>query len=165
MAPCARADAVRTTFGYGEDVDLYALVVQLDRAAPLRQYDDWDLTEHLDLGIGEFQGHRASTASQNSTRALAAVGKLRLQHRDARPLSPFVEFGLGLGGFSETTIGGVRHLGGDFEFTEVLRTGVRFGAHHQYEFSLAGQHFSNAGLFPPNEGITYLSVSLGWYFR
>jgi hypothetical protein len=48
---------------------------------------------------------------------------------------PFIEFGLGLSGFTETTIAGTRHLGGDFEFTELLRTGLRFG--------------------DPNDGITY----------
>ena len=138
---------------------------QLDRASPLHEYAAWDLTAHVDLGVGEFQGHRASSASQNTTRALAAIGKLRWQRRAAQPLAPFVEFGFGLAGFSETTIGGVRHLGGDFEFTEVLRTGVRFGSHLQYEIGVAGQHFSNAGLFPPNEGITYVSLSGAWYFR
>jgi hypothetical protein len=71
----------------------------------------------------------------------------------------------GTSGFSETTIGGVRHLGGDFEFTEVLRTGVRFGSRLQYEIGIAGQHFSNAGLFPPNEGVTYVSLAGAWYFR
>jgi hypothetical protein len=165
LAPVARADAVRTTVGYGEGVDLYALILQIDRASPVHQYAAWDLTAHIDFGIGEFQGHRASTASQNTTRALAAIGILRWQRRAVTALTPFVELGAGLGGFSETTVGGVRHLGGGFEFTEVLRTGVRFGAHREYEIGIGGQHFSNAGLFPPNEGVTYASLSLAWYFR
>jgi Lipid A 3-O-deacylase (PagL) len=165
LAPLASADAVRVTAGYGEGINLYALVLQLDRASPLHEYAAWDLTAHVDLGVGEFQGHRASSASQNTTRALAAIGKLRWQRRAAQPLAPFVEVGFGLAGFSETTIGGVRHLGGDFEFTEVLRIGVRFGSHLQYEVGAAGQHFSNAGLFPPNDGVTYVSLSGAWYFR
>ena len=165
LSPLARADAVRVTYGYGEDVDLYALILQLDRASPLHQYGAWELTSHFDLGVGEFQGHRGSTASHNTTRALAGIGTLRWQQKVSTPVAPFIEFGVGLGGFSETTIGGTRHLGGGFEFTEILRTGVRFGPHGQYEFAVAGQHFSNAGLFPPNEGITYASASLAWYFR
>jgi hypothetical protein len=165
LAPLARADAVRVTARYGEDVNLYALVLQLDRASPVHESAAWDLTAHVDLGVGEFQGHRSSSASQNTTRALAAIGKLRWQRRAAQPVAPFFEFGFGLAGFSETTVGGVRHLGGDFEFTEVLRTGVRFGSHLQYEVGVAGQHFSNAGMFPPNEGVTYVSFSGAWYFR
>jgi len=165
LAPLARADAVRVTAGYGEGINLYALVLQFDRAAPVHEFVAWDMTAHVDLGVGEFQGHRASSTSQNTTRALAAIGTLRWQRRAVQPLTPFVEFGFGLAGFSETTIGGVRHLGGDFEFTEVLRTGVRFGSHLQYEIGVAGQHFSNAGLFPPNEGVTYVSLAAAWYFR
>ncbi len=59
----------------------------------------------------------------------------------------------------------MRHLGGGFEFTEVVGGGLRFGARRQWEVGLYGQHFSNAGLHRPNEGITYAGVSMAWYFR
>jgi hypothetical protein len=144
------ADAVRVTAGYGQGVNLYAVALQLDRRQP-HEYQQWRLTLHVDLGVGEFQGHR-SASSHDTTRALAAVGKLRWERISNPRWSPFIEFGLGLGRFSETTIAGVRHLGGGFEFTEVLRTGLRFGARRQFELALSGQHFSNAGLSPPNQG-------------
>jgi hypothetical protein len=164
FASLSHADALRVTAGHGQGIDLYAVVLQLDRSEAVREYGTWVLTSHLDLGIGEFQGHRSSP-SPNTTRALAAIGKVRWERTRTSALVPFVEFGAGLSGFSETTIGGVRHLGGGFEFTEVLRTGIRFGDRRQFEIALAGQHFSNAGLSWPNEGITYLAVSSAWYFR
>ena len=163
-AATAHADAVRVSIGYGQGANLYAIALQLDRRAPLHQFARWTLTSHLDLGVSEFQGHRSSSR-YNTTHALAVVPKLRWQ-RNATPLvAPFIEFGLGLGGFTETTVAGTRHLGGDFEFTELLRTGVRFGDRRQYEIALTGQHFSNSGLNHPNDGITYAGISLAWYFR
>jgi hypothetical protein len=118
----------------------------------------------VDLGISDFQGQRSNSLHQ-STLAGAAVGYLRWQRDAATALRPFLEIGLGLGGFSQTTIAGVRHLGGEFEFTEVLRSGVRFGQRGQFEIALSGQHYSNAGLHRPNEGITYAGASVAWYFR
>ncbi|HSY04788.1 MAG TPA: acyloxyacyl hydrolase [Steroidobacteraceae bacterium] len=163
-AATAHADAVRVTVGYGQGADLYAIAVQLDRRAPLHQYARWTLTSHLDLGVSEFQGHRSSS-HYNTTHALAVVPKLRWQRTATPAVTPFIEFGLGLSGFTETTIAGTRHLGGDFEFTELLRTGLSFGGRRQYEIALTGQHFSNGGLNHPNDGITYAGISLAWYFR
>jgi hypothetical protein len=160
----ARADALRVTIGHGQGIDLYALILQLDRRAPVHEYSNWTLTSHLNLGVGEFQGHQTSPPSR-TTRALAAIGTLRWERREVAAVTPLVEFGLGLSGFSETTVAGVRHLGGGFEFTEVLRSGVRFGSRRQFEIALSGQHFSNAGLSPPNQGITYAGISGAWYFR
>jgi hypothetical protein len=129
------ADALRIAAGHGQGVNLYAVVLQLDRSKPVHMNTSCGgLTVHVDLGVGEFQGHR-SASSHDTTRALAAVGKFRWERISNPRWSPFIEFGLGLGGFSETTIAGVRHLGGGFEFTEVLRTGLRFGARRQFELS------------------------------
>jgi lipid A 3-O-deacylase len=160
----AQADAVRVSVGYGEGANLYGIAVQLDRRQPLHRYARWTLTSHVDFGVSEFQGHRSSSR-YNTTRALAVVPKLRWERTATAGLTPFVEFGLGLGGFTETTVAGVRHLGGDFEFTELVRTGLRFGGRRQYEVALTGQHFSNAGLNHPNDGITYAGLSLAWYFQ
>jgi hypothetical protein len=164
IASVAQADALRLDVGYGQGVELYSIAIQLDRSSPVHRYDIWTLTTHVDLGIGDFEGRHSDSRSQ-STRALAAVGKLRWQREPATALRPFFEVGLGLGGFSQTTIGGVRHLGGGFEFTEVLRSGVRFGQRGQLEIALFGQHFSNAGLNHPNDGITYAGASIAWCFR
>lgn len=163
-SPVVHADALRVGLGYGQGVELYAFGIQLDRKSPVHEYEAWTLTGHVDLGIGEFRAHH-SDSSHGTTRALAAIAKLRWQRREARRVQPFIEVGLGISGFSETNIAGTRHLGGGFEFTEVVRGGLRFGARRQWEVALYGQHFSNAGLHRPNEGITYAGVSTAWYFR
>lgn len=164
LAPSVRADAVRISAGYGQDINLYAVNLQFDRRAPIHEYDAWTLSGHLDLEFGEFQGHRASV-SHVTTRAVAAIGKLRWQRRTSTSRSPFLEFGLGVAGFSDTLLGGDRQLGGSFQFTEVMRTGFRFGERKQFEIALYGQHYSNAGIHHVNEGITYVALSGAWYFR
>ncbi len=164
LAPRVHADALRISAGYGQDINLYSVNLQLDRRTPIHEYQGWTLSGHLDLEFDEFQGHRSSNPHA-TTRAVAAVAKLRWQRRPASGLSPFFEFGLGVAGFSDTLLGGARQLGGTFQFTEVMRTGVRFGAQKQFELALYGQHFSNAGIYHFNEGITYVALSFAYYFR
>ncbi len=158
------ADALRVSAGYGQDINLYGVNLQFDRPSPVHEFEASTLSAHLDLEFDEFRGHVASV-SNATTRAVAAIGKLRWQRRPAGGPSPFVELGLGVAGFSDTLLGGSRQIGGTFQFTEVLRTGVRLGAHEQFEIALSGQHFSNAGIHHVNEGITYAAVSGAWYFR
>jgi hypothetical protein len=164
FAPGVQADALRISAGYGQDINLYAVNLQLDRRSPVHEYQGWTLSAHLDIELGEFQGHRGSV-SHSTTRAVAGIGKLRWQRHPAPGPVPFVEFGLGVAGFSDTVLGGDRQLGGSFQFTEVLRTGVRFGEQRQFELALYGQHYSNAGIHRVNEGITYVALSAAWYFR
>jgi hypothetical protein len=42
---------------------------------------------------------------------------------------------------------------------------VRFGPKKQFEFAVGGQHFSNAGLKHPNDGITYAGLLAAWHWR
>jgi lipid A 3-O-deacylase len=164
LVPNAQAAALQISAGYGQDIDVYAVNLQLDRLAPIHQFEAWALTGHLELGVGQFQGHHSSS-SNPTTRAVAALAKLRWQRRAFSALAPFVEFGLGGAHFSNSVLGDNRELGGTFEFTEVLRTGCRFGDRERFEIAIYGQHFSNAGLQRVNDGLTYAAMSFAWYFR
>ena len=157
--PLVHADGINVSVANGQGIALYSAFVQLDRDAPIHRYQSWILTGHVDLGIAEFQGNHGSHAK---TRAFGGIGKLRWEQAS----SPFfVEFGLGMAGFSNTLLGGERKVGGRFTFVEVLRSGLRFGAHKQYEIAIFAEHCSNAGLFRVNEGSTSPGVSFLWYFR
>ena len=72
---------------------------------------------------------------------------------------------MGISGLTEQSTNGNRSSGSSFEFNELMRLGIRFGARRQYEVTIGGQHFSNAGLHPPNDGITYAAVTGAWYWR
>lgn len=160
----AHGDAIRVGVGHGQSTDDYGVSIQLDRLDPIHEFERWTVTGHAELGAGEFQGHRGAI-SPNTVHALAAVWKLRLQHAPYGRVQPFVDFGIGAGGLSEVTINGDRHFSSSFQFTELLRTGVRFGGKRQYEFAIGVQHFSNAGLSRPNDGITYGGVTAAWYWH
>jgi lipid A 3-O-deacylase len=80
-------------------------------------------------------------------------------------LLPFAEISLDLGGVSEVTINGDRHFSSSFQFTEIVRSGVRFGRQRQFDLAVGAQHFSNAGLKRPNDGITYAGLLLAWHWR
>jgi hypothetical protein len=158
----SEADALRVEAGRGQGLTFYALALQLDRSKPVHAYEHSQLTLHVELGVWQFQSDDGPT---KTTQALAGTGKLRWEGTPISQWSPFMEFGVGLAGFSQTTVAGVRHLGGGFEFTEVLASGLRLGARGQFEIAIFGQHVSNAGINFPNEGITYIGISSCWYFR
>ena len=162
-SPAARADAVGVFAGHGQSTDQYGFGIQLDRRTPVHEYPGSTMTAHLELGIGEFQGH-AGAINHDTIRACEALGKLRWQWHSNGPAAPFVEFGIGMGGLSEVTLNGNRHFSTAFQFTEILRTGLRFGGRQQYEVAVGAQLFSNAGLSHPNDGITYAGLLAGWHW-
>jgi lipid A 3-O-deacylase len=164
LTASTHADALRASIGHGQSIDLHAISLQLDRTTPVREYSTALLTAHVEFGVGEFQGHPSST-SHATTRAFSVLAKLRWEPRAQSPITSFAEFGLGFGVFSDTLLGGARRIGSSVEFREALETGIRFGEHHQYELAVFGQHFSNAGLSHPNQGVTYAGLSAAWYYH
>jgi len=160
----AHADAVRLGYAHGQDTDDYGIEVRFDRDAPLREFKSSLLTTAVDVGFGVFQGHK-HPSEHNNVKALFITGTTRWARVPKGPVQPFVEFGLGLSGLTEQSINGNRSFGSSFEFNELIRLGLRFGDHRQYEVTVGGQHFSNAGLHPPNDGITYATLTGAWYWR
>ena len=160
----AHADALRLGYAHGQDTDDYGIEVRFDRDAPLREFKSSLLTTAVDVGLGVFQGHK-HPSEHNNVKTLFVTGTIRWSRAPTGPVQPFAEFGLGLSALSEQSINGNRSFGSSFEFNELIRLGLRFGARRQYEVTIGGQHFSNAGLHPPNDGITYAAVTGAWYWR
>jgi len=160
----AHADAVRVGYAHGQNTDDYGVEVRFDRDAPLREFTSSLLTTAVDVGAGVFQGHKEDSA-HNNVKTLFVTGTIRWSRAPTGRVQPFAEFGLGLSGLTEQSINGDRHFGSSFEFNELIRLGLRFGERRQYEVTVGGQHFSNAGLHPPNDGITYAAVTAAWYWR
>ena len=158
------ADGVGVGFAHGQDANQYGVQVQFDRRAPLKEWSSSDLKLYGLIGVGVFQGRQDGMPRQ-TVRVLATTGVLRWEHARVAGVRPFVDFGFGVGGSSEKTINGNRDFGGKFEFNELVQTGVRFGSRDQYEFNVRGQHFSNTGMFPPNDGMTYAGVGFTWYWN
>jgi len=157
-------DGVGVGVAHGQDADQYGVQVQIDRRAPIREWSTSALKAYGIVGVGEFHG-RKHGVPEHTVRVLGLTGVLRWEHDRIANVRPFVDFGLGVGGLSETSINGNRDFGGKFEFNEVLQVGVRFGPRDQYEINARAQHFSNAGINPPNDGMTYGGVGFTWYWN
>ncbi|MBS0373701.1 MAG: acyloxyacyl hydrolase [Proteobacteria bacterium] len=160
----ARGDGIGLGIAHGQDTEQYGVQVQFDRQQPLRTWSSSELKLYGIVGVGEFHG-RKNGIPQHTVRVLGATGVLRWQYERIGAVRPFADFGLGIGGLSETAINGNRDFGGKFEFNEIIQCGVRFGRNEQWEFNLRGQHFSNAGLNPPNDGMTFGGAGVTWYWN
>ena len=80
-------------------------------------------------------------------------------------LQPYVEAGLGIAKLSKQNLGH-RRFGSTFAFQDTFGIGLRFGPREQFDVSYHYLHYSNAGLFPPNEGIDVSQlVSLRYHFK
>jgi len=79
-------------------------------------------------------------------------------------INPFIDVGGGVSIGSKTMLFN-RNFGRDFFFTPTAGAGIKFGRTER-GISLFARwvHHSNAGLFPPNEGIDSLYLLLGYRF-
>jgi lipid A 3-O-deacylase len=65
---------------------------------------------------------------------------------------PYLEAGIGIGFLSEETIRG-RNLSSHFQFEDRGGIGVKIGKQKRHDLSFRYMHYSNAGLWQPNDGI------------
>lgn len=79
-------------------------------------------------------------------------------------LNPFLDAGVGVSVSSSTTVFR-RDFGGNFFFSPTAGIGIKLGSPDTgFSFFARWIHHSNAGLFPPNEGIDSLYLLLGYRF-
>ncbi len=79
-------------------------------------------------------------------------------------LNPFLDAGVGVSFGSRNTLLN-RNFGSNFFFSPTAGAGVKFGSSvNGVSLFARWIHHSNAGLFPPNEGIDSLYVLLGYRF-
>jgi hypothetical protein len=73
----------------------------------------------------------------------------------------FADIGIGVHIMSEHEIG-QRELSTPYHFGSIAGLGVEFG--RDYDLSLRAQHLSNASVDPPNPGIDFVLLRLGFHF-
>ncbi|HWQ39772.1 MAG TPA: acyloxyacyl hydrolase [Burkholderiales bacterium] len=72
----------------------------------------------------------------------------------------FVEAGIGAHLLSDTSPYRGRELGSAFQFGDLIGIGWRLGDRNGYEVALRIEHFSNAGIKHPNQGIEFAMLRL-----
>ena len=76
---------------------------------------------------------------------------------------PYLEVGVGVHWLTESSIGG-RQFSTPFQFGDHVGAGLLFGPDERYEFGYRWQHFSNAGIEVPNDGIAFHLVHFAYRF-
>ncbi|PCI37704.1 MAG: hypothetical protein COB50_03495 [Thiotrichales bacterium] len=83
--------------------------------------------------------------------AIAPVFRVNITSYNSSIL-PYLEGSVGLSIMTKHYIGH-RNLGSRFAFQDLMGFGVLFGKRHQFSLSYHFLHYSNASIWPPNEGI------------
>ncbi len=92
------------------------------------------------------------------------VGPVIRLGSNGQSINPFVDVGCGVSIGSKTMLFN-RDFGRDFFFTPTAGAGIKFGnTENGVSLFVRWVHHSNAGLFPPNEGIDSLYMLLGYRF-
>jgi len=114
----------------------------------------WDMSLAHWITRGDANGdHRSDTIF-----AVAPVFRMRMHPRYFRTVLPYVEASVGLSLHSTDQIA-VRCLGCHLNFQDMLGFGFLLGSGREWDVSFHFLHCSNAGICPPNNGIT-----INWLF-
>jgi hypothetical protein len=103
-------------------------------------------------------------ARSNQSMFFAGVSPVFRLGTSGKSLNPFLDAGVGLSAGSKKMLYD-RNFGGEFFFSPTAGAGIKFGKSED-GFSLFARwlHHSNAGFFPPNEGIDSVYLMLGYRF-
>jgi hypothetical protein len=123
----------------------------------------WELHGYWDYSIAYWFTQIKVSGEPSSIVALAAAPVLRLEKLHTEYFKPFLEASLGAVWLSHSRLGH-RNVGSQINFQDMLGVGTYFGAKQQYEISGHYLHYSNAGIFPPNNGLDVkLLVTLAYH--
>jgi len=84
--------------------------------------------------------------------------------RDAGPVRPFIEGGVGVRVISHPYIATDFMLSTAFQFADMIGVGAQFGARQQYQAGFRFQHLSNASIKRPNPGLNFSEVYVQYNF-
>jgi lipid A 3-O-deacylase len=156
------ADGVAVTGGTGDDTDRIEVAWFRETSLPGWRLGSWIVKTSVEADLAYWH----SRSDQTGHQSLFEVGVTPV-FRFA-PASDayrfFVEAGIGAHFLSHTSISG-RQFSTSFQFGDLIGAGWRFGGRRQYEISLRVEHFSNAGIAHPNQGIEFAMLRLARRFE
>lgn len=134
-----------------------ALFPSLDRQAG-------PMTLHWDLFLSNWHAPRIAGAPRRSYTQIGGLGVWRYGF-GGPDASWFADLGLGATLLdAKYAASQTRRFSTNYQFTEVLGLGYRFGPGQAYELSLRFQHFSNASVKRPNPGENFVRLRLAAQF-
>lgn len=122
------------------------------------------LTGYWDLSLAYWNTDGNSFGQYKSVTIVAIAPVFRLQTAESfNTIKPYLEASVGAALLSSNHLGD-RDLGGQGQFQDMLGFGTLFGSTEQYDVSVHFLHYSNAGLSPPNMGITLALLTFSYHF-
>ena len=148
-------NGARLGYGYHDKDNLHG-----PRLALIWDWPKWfndfafQLTGHWDVSAAYWRND-GDNGRFKDTFTFAAAPILRIQVNDELydPIVlPYIEGGAGVAMHTSRYIGS-RDLGGAFGFENIIGGGIMFGSRRQFDISYHYIHYSNAGIFSPNDGL------------
>lgn len=169
-APARALDGATLTYGASDSsnasVNLYRASLQWDWKKRWLPMGGWHLNGYWELGGSYWDNNTApALRTHDNLFELGATPVFRIEQDNISGFSPFFELAVGVHYLSETSVSTQRVFGSHFSFGDHLGGGVRLGDHGQYEIGYRYQHFSNAGIKEPNQGINFHEIRFEYHFQ
>jgi opacity protein-like surface antigen len=160
-------DSMSIEYGHSDSsnasVNMGRVGVQWDWNKKLVEMGNWHLGGYWESDFGYWSNNSFQKTHSN----LLDIGftpVFRFQQTTRSTVSPYVEAAVGFHFLSATSVSTQRQFGSSFQFGDHLGAGARFGDKGQYDLGYRYQHFSNAGIKGPNQGINFHEVRLQYHF-
>jgi hypothetical protein len=156
LPPALAADGFAISGGAGDYTYRAEVAWFRETTVPRWQFGNWQLGCNLEADLAYWK----PSAARDEGRAITEVGLTPVFRlgRLAEESRFYLEAGVGAHFLSHTSIYRGREFSTSFQFGDLIGAGWRFGAQREYELSLRLQHFSNAGIAHPNQGIEFALV-------
>ncbi|MBS0358980.1 MAG: acyloxyacyl hydrolase [Proteobacteria bacterium] len=114
-----------------------------------------NLTGYWDLSATQFytRGDQQGNHKYNTSFAIAPIFRIQPNSKYTPIFNPYLEASVGLAVHTQRKFALVNQ-GSIFAFQDLLGFGVEIGEKRKIDVSFHVLHYSNANLFPPNNGIT-----------
>lgn len=161
---------LQVAYGTGKPDQLRGYRVAMQQFWPWTGFSQspMNLTGYWDLSYANWHTHPPLASQPRSISIVALSPIIRLQSRENWLLAAqtYLELGVGASWLSNNHLGH-RNLGSQFAFQDLMGLGLRWrkSATSIWTFSYHYLHYSNASLFPPNQGIDVKHLfTLGYEF-
>jgi len=151
--------------GRPSSVKLFRLGGQWDWNKQWFKNGDWFLGGYFDASAAYLYSNGDSDGDNRSIGVFSFEPMFRYQRlsREAYSFNPFIEGGVGPALITSTRFAD-KSLSTAYQFDDRIGAGARFGEKQQYEIAFHYQHYSNASIKRPNQGIDIKLVGTFKYY-
>lgn len=157
----------KLAFEYGQsagdsNIDRYGAIATLDWNVKWLKSGNWFLGGYWEAGV-DFWDSDPGRTGNDSLVDVHVTPVFRYQRETDTGFAPFLEFGVGPHGHTESEIED-KDFDIGFAFGSHVGGGIRFGDQGRYEILYRFQHLSNASLGDKNPGVNFHLVHFGYHF-